>query len=392
MVYFFICSVWFIRYNRETEFHEQFNMHIIKSLPVAALALSLSACVLAPGQYVSLPNPLLHGGNVPDDSPVQVIPISAKVIALQEAEQQEVGLPAELLAYEPPVYRIGTGDQLLITIWEHPQLTNPGGTTQNLDSASRLVREDGTMFYPYAGNVEAAGKTVEELRRELTSRLSRVLTSPQLDVSLARTRSQRVSLSGAFLNKVPLDIATVPISLSEALGRATVESEKADFSNLTLTRDGKVYVLDLDELTKSGAPIDQVFLRPGDAVHLPYNDQKKIYLMGEVRNPRSLTYRTSTISLADAIGQGGSLVQTSAKANAAYVIRNTSVDPSVVTQASVYQLDLNDPLALVMSDRFQLKAGDIVYVGAPGIVRWNRFISQVFPSFGLVNTASRINN
>lgn len=367
-------------------------MRILKSLPVAVMALSLSACVFAPGQYVSLPNPLFHGGNVPDDGPVQVIPISAKVIALQDAEKTDVTLPEELLAYQPDVYRIGVGDQILVTIWEHPQLTNPGGTTQNLDSASRLVRDDGTMFYPYAGSVQAAGKTVEELRSDLTAKLARFLSSPQVDVSIARTNSQRISLSGAFLNKAPINLSNVPVSLSEALGRATVESEKADFSNLTLTRDGQVYALDLDKLTQMGAPLADVYLKAGDAIHLPYNDQKKIYLMGELRAPKSLTYRTSTISLADAIGQGGSALQTSAKSNAVYVIRNTSADPAIVTQASVYQMNLNDPLALVMSDRFQLKAGDVVYIGAPGIVRWNRFISQLFPSLGLVNTATNINN
>lgn len=367
-------------------------MRMLKSLPVAVMALSLSACVFAPGQYVSLPNPLFHGGNVPDDGPVQVIPISAKVIALQEADQQEVSLPEALLAYEPPVYRIGVGDQIQVTIWEHPQLTNPGGTTQNLDSAGRLVRDDGTLFYPYAGAVEAAGKTVDELRRDLTTKLSRFLSSPQVDVSVARANSQRVSFSGAFTNKAPISISNVPISLSEALGRAAVESEKADFSNLTLTRDGQVYALDLDKLTQMGAPLAEVYLKAGDAIHLPYNDQKKIYLMGELRAPKSLTYRTSTISLADAIGQGGSNIQTTTKASAVYVIRNTSADPTIVTQASVYQMNLNDPLALVMSDRFQLKAGDVVYIGAPGIVRWNRFISQLFPSLGLVNTATNINN
>jgi len=366
-------------------------MRMIKILPIAVLAMSLSACVFAPGQYVSLPNPLFHGGNVPDDGPVQVIPISAKVIALQDAEKTDMTLPRELLAYQPEVYRIGVGDQILVTIWEHPQLTNPG-TTQNLDSASRLVRDDGTMFYPYAGSVEAAGKTVEELRRDLTVKLARFLSSPQLDVSLAHTSSQRISLSGAFVNKAPINLNNVPVSLSEALSRATVESEKADFSNLTLTRDGQVYALDLDKLTQMGAPLADVYLKAGDAIHLPYNDQKKIYLMGELRAPKSLTYRTSTISLADAIGQGGSALQASAKSNAVYVIRNTSADPAIVTQASVYQMNLNDPLALVMSDRFQLKAGDVVYIGAPGIVRWNRFISQLFPSLGLVNTANNIAN
>lgn len=349
--------------------------------------LILAGCAFAPGQHLNTNTKSLFSSR-DDGAQIEVLPINARIIALQEASGVDLRIPEPLLSYQPPEYRIGVGDQVKVTVWEHPQLTNPGGAPGADVDNQRLVRDDGTIFYPYAGIVKAAGLTIEELRRELTMRLTRVLSSPQVDVTLARTTSQRISISGAFTNKTPLEIGVVPISLTEALGRAGVDAERSDFSNLTLTRQNQTWRLDLDKLTLMGAPLDRVFLAPGDSLHLPFNDQKKIYLMGELRNPSSLTYRTSSISLADAIGQGGSLLQTSAKASATYVIRHNGRPGDLVSNATVYSLNLNDPVALVMADRFQLKAGDVVYVGAPGIVRWNRFINQLFPSLGIVATAN----
>jgi polysaccharide export outer membrane protein len=351
---------------------------------------SLTGCVFAPGQSVDLPSPLFQSDD-DQGAPVRVVPITAKLVALQQGAEVPETLPEALTKFKPSEYHIGVGDQVLVTIWEHPQLTNPGGT-QSLEGQGRPVREDGTMFYPYAGNVKAVGLTVEQLRLELTRRLSKYLNAPQLDVTLARTRSQRIGLSGAFTNKTPLDVGVVPISLTEALGRAGIEADTADFSALQISRDTEHYILNLDRLNRSGVALDQVYLQAGDALHMPYSDQKKVYLMGELRTPKAMSFKGAQVSLANAIGDAGSLVQTSAKANAVYVIRNTGPDPELVTQATVFQLDMNDPLALVMSDRFQLRSGDVVYVGAPGIVRWNRFINQLFPSLGLAATGQNLGN
>jgi len=351
----------------------------------------LAGCAFAPGQSVNLPSTLFQSSDDDQSAPVQVVPITAKLVALQLKNEQPALLPEDLTAFMPSEYRIGVGDQILVTIWEHPQLTNPGGT-QSLEGAGRPVREDGTLFYPYAGNVKAAGLTVEQLRVELTKRLSKYLNAPQIDVTLAKTRSQRIGLSGAFANKTPLDVNTVPISLTEALGRAGIEADAADFSALQLSRGDARYIINIDALNRHGVALDKVYLQAGDALHMPYSDQKKVYLMGELGTPQALSFKGAHVSLANAIGQSGMLSQTSAKANAVYVIRNTSPDPDLVTQATVYQLDMDEPLALVMSDRFQLRSGDVVYVGAPGIVRWNRFINLLFPSLGLAAAGSGLSN
>src|SRR3546814_7467749 len=113
----------------------------------------------------------------------------------------------DLLNYRPGAYRSGAIDLLYITVWDHPELTAPSGPQQQLDANGRLVRPDGTLFYPYIGNIEAAGKTIEELRALIARRLTNYIDSPQVDVSILRFGSQRVVVSGAFdtAGEVPVD-------------------------------------------------------------------------------------------------------------------------------------------------------------------------------------------
>ena len=61
--------------------------------------------------------------------------------------------------------------------------------------------------------IVAEGSTVEELRLELTNRLSNVLNNPQVDVSVSEFNSKKVTVSGSF-DKLMYPITTVLLILS----------------------------------------------------------------------------------------------------------------------------------------------------------------------------------
>lgn len=348
-------------------------------------SLGLHGCMFSPGQQMDT-HPMISAGS-PESTRVELIPITPKLIAMNSATQVREAVPAELLAYQPGGYRVGANDLLFITVWDHPELTAPSGPQQQLDANGRLVRPDGTLFYPYIGNISVAGKTIEELRALIAERLSQFVESPQVDVSVLRFASQTVVVSGAVVKAGQQPITTTPLSAVEAIGAAGVDPTNADLSNLTLTRSGREYKLDLDTLNRQGSQLQGVYLKGGDRLYLPYNDLKRIYVLGEVNQPRALSFKGKSMNLTDALGTVGGLNQNTSNGNAVYVIRGA--EHLDTEPAKVFQLDAESPSALVLATRFDLQPQDIVYVGPAGVTRWNRLISQLLPTASALGIGAR---
>ncbi|MBK5553043.1 polysaccharide biosynthesis/export family protein, partial [Pseudomonas sp. TH03] len=121
---------------------------MIRRFSVVMLAsITLHGCMFSPGQHMDT-SQLVRDGS-PESSRVELIPITPKLIAMDAASQVRESVPSELLSYTPGGYRVGANDLLFITVWDHPELTAPSGPQQQIDANGRLVRPDGTLFYPY---------------------------------------------------------------------------------------------------------------------------------------------------------------------------------------------------------------------------------------------------
>jgi polysaccharide export outer membrane protein len=353
---------------------------------VACVAL-LNGCALAPGQHMSTSE--LSRGDTVDNNQVELVPITPKLIAMDRASAQATAVAPALLSYQPEPYRIGAGDTLYITVWEHPELTSPAGPQQQTLANGRLVRSDGTLFYPYVGALKVAGMTIEELREAISKKLAAYVEKPQVDVSVVGYGSQRVLLQGAFVKTDPQPITAVPLTLAQALGTATINTEQANLSGLVLTRDGQDYHLDLDALNSGDKLAKDIYLKPGDRLFLPYNDRQEAYVVGEVVKPMAINFKTSDLSLTQALGRAGGLNPLSAKGKAVYVIRG--VKDLEQAPSKVFSLDARSPAAFALADQFMVKPGDVVFVGPAGVTRWNRFFSQLLPFSGLINSAANAN-
>lgn len=89
------------------------------------------------------------------------------------------------------------------------------------------------------------------------------------------------------------------------------------------------------------------------------------------------------MNLTEVIGSVRGLRQETSNPQAVYVIRG--VRDLERETAQVFQLDAKSPASMVLAAHFQVEPQDVVYVGAAGITRWNRFISQLFPSASFLN-------
>jgi polysaccharide export outer membrane protein len=286
-------------------------------------------------------------------------------------------------------YRIGPLDQVQVVVWEHPELTSPMGQYQ---PAGQKVTTDGKLFYPYAGELQVAGLTAQELRLEITKRLSdKILNDPQVDVRVTGYHSRKAFVTGAVNKPGYVSFDENPMTLPDVIAEVGGFDERADPSFIQLRRGEKTYNIDYIGAFKDNIPIDRILVKPGDQVFVPLRSEterdRKVYVLGEVLRS-GIVRMDNYLSLAEALAASGGVNAVNASAAGIYVIRNSAPD-----KIDIYQLDAKNAMALAMADRFEMNPRDIVYVDASGLATWNRLLGLISPTLNATaGTASSTTN
>ena len=354
----------------------------IKPLLVAVLALFMAGCALAPGPHYSNSPGWFSEDDGDDAEPlseaVEVHQISTAV--LSRNQDYAAPQPPEALLQEPESYdyEVGPGDVLQITVWDHPELTIPAGSMRSSEESGNWVHNDGTIFYPYVGKIKVVGLRVTEIRDLIADRIAEYIEEPQVDVTVAAFRSQRIYVTGSVKQPGAFPVTNVPTRLLDAVNAAGGITEFADWSDVTLTRGGKDYQLSLRAIYQQGNPAQNVLLKPGDVLHVGRNADNKVFVLGEVLEPQPVPMTRTGLSLAEALSTVGGFTKETANASGIFVMRQAPEGSDHLVD--VYQLNAKEATALVLADNFPLQRRDIVYVTAAPIARWNRVIQNILPT------------
>ncbi|HTP25742.1 MAG TPA: polysaccharide biosynthesis/export family protein [Anaeromyxobacteraceae bacterium] len=344
------------------------------------LALFASGCALAPGMKMDESSAEARGRTTTNDPEFKVEQITPPLVAKVVSEKfQPPTLPdpfaAEASNYQ---YRVAPRDVLSVVVWDHPELTTPSGTFRSPEENGSVVNPDGSMFYPHAGIMHVGGLTVEEIRRALSERLARVIRDPQVKVTVAAFRGRRMQVTGEVMKPTTVAITDIALRAQDAIAMAGGPTTEADWSNVQLSRGGKVYRLDLQAYYERGDVTQNWLLKDGDVLNLGDRQRNKVFIIGEVKAPHSQLMIKGRMNLAealvDATGGWDFALANSAKI---YVIRGDYTAPNI------FRLDAESPDAILLASQFPLRPRDVVFVSTLEIARFNRAISQILPTINM---------
>ena len=290
---------------------------------------------------------------------------------------------------------MGAGDVLFIYVY---------GETERLSAAlargaainpvfEKIVRDDGSIFYPNAGIIDVEGKTVEEIRLVLTDALSNVLNNPQVDVSVTEFKSQKIVVSGSFSKVGTIPITSVPQTLSEVIANANPFGSAGmeplgDLTSIKFTRDGYTYDIDYEYLARNSQIQNYIYLKSGDVIHMPDNSLNQVHVIGEASSPISINLSRKNIPLSTALAQAKGLNQATSKGKDVYMFLGKMIGEG---KPRIFKSDMSSPTGYLVAGEFMLQSQDIVFIGTAGVTSWSRFINQVLPFTDFINSAEDTN-
>ncbi len=367
------------------------------------LAAALSGCGLAPGPHLDASRMQDNLDQKTSSAVYPVTLITPQVIAAQmRADLDRQNADPLAASSDDTPYRVGVGDIIGVTIWNHPELSSGNGVSgaalpdagsaaqgsggEQVASGGQRVANDGTIFFPTLGRIQVAGKTTSEIGAMLSQALAHTVVRPQLEVHVLQYRSQQVQITGDLKQPGSLPITDSPLTVVDAIARSGGAQPDADLQRVQLTRDGKTVSLDIQAVLEHGDVGQNVTLRSGDIVNVPDHSQTRVFVLGEILKPQTLFMDKGRLTLADAIANASGIDPSSAEPRQILVIRRSSEDP---TKPVLYRLDMSQVDAIMLATEFQLKPLDVVYVGTADMARFNRALGQLIPtaeSLYLLNT------
>ena len=174
---------------------------------------------------------------------------------------QSVAQDAIQAAYLGNEYQIGPEDVLEISVWKEPDLQR-----------QVLVRPDGGISFPLAGDMEVAGRTARELEAMISDRIRKYVPEAVVTVSVVTVAGYRVFVLGKVKNPGQFVVGRY-IDVLQALTLAGGLTPYASEGNIKIIRReggaAKAIPFDFDDVEDGEVLEQNILLQSGDVVIVP---------------------------------------------------------------------------------------------------------------------------
>ena len=164
-------------------------------------------------------------------------------------------------ATDDPSFVIGQNDVLDINVWKEPEI-----------SRKVPVRPDGKISLPLINDIQAAGLTPMQLQSQISDKLKKFLTEPQVTVIVSEINSRRIYILGEVLR--PGAFPLLPnMTILQALTAAGGFTQFANTSKVRVlrTENGKQasFYFNYKEVVMGKNIQQNIVLAPGDSIVVP---------------------------------------------------------------------------------------------------------------------------
>lgn len=342
---------------------------------------------------------------------VNVIEVNSGVVDSLYRKQQEQSFKNFPQKGSDYTGSVSVGDTLEVMIWEAPpailfgSVLNENGTggAQLTKLPEQMVNKSGKITIPFLGGITVRDKTPERIQNELVKRLAPMANEPQVLVRLIKNNAKNVTVlrQGSSI-RMPLTANKERVlDAVAAVGGATTGIQDV---SVQLARGTTVRTLSLETL--AATPTENITLRSGDVVTL-LNNPLSFTGLGAVGKNQQMKFAAKGISLAEAIGNMGGLIDDRSDPKGIFVFRQTpfieltpqeqelwtargyDADMDIPT---VFRVDLLHPKSIFWLQRFPIQDKDVVYVSNAPMAEFQKFLRLIFsitsPITSTVNTVN----
>ena len=191
-------------------------------------------------------------------------------------------------------YTMRPGDELNIVVVQEAD-TDTG--TDNAAKTPYVVRPDGKVSFPMAGEIDTTGMTVSEFTDVLRNRLSQYIVHPDVSVNISKLGTVRVYVFGE-VNKPGVYELTKSHTVIDAIGAAdgfTRDTAKKKIFLIHQDQPQSYIPINLNNILITGDMSENYELREGDIIYLKRNGRidfardiapilTGVYMVSEIKN------------------------------------------------------------------------------------------------------------
>ncbi len=294
-------------------------------------------------------------------------------LAILEMMGEDTGvLPEDAMEEYQDV--ISEGDILNIALY-NPSRNDLREAFDYIDHAmGGFIVKDGSVNLPNLPSISIVGMTLDAAKDKLNNEIKLHYYDTEIFIKYKDRTRQRVELAGQVtLNSVPVD---GKMRLYEVLSIAKYNPQANLFMSYVL-RDGRPLAVDIYRLVNLGDMDQNIVMKGGDRIYIANAHDATVVVIGEVGNPQSINVPYGFTTLPEALVAAGGIPFTGNK-NCIQVVRGDLSNPKIYVLSWEHVINLPNSSMLLMP-------GDTVYVTETPITKWNRFISQLFPTATALN-------